>query len=74
MTDQGSSLPAIASAAGSLVLYFDKGVLKKLEEANLRQSYEAAVELLDRIPPEIIRAYSGRSVHRRGAQNHGKEI
>ena len=36
----------------------DKGVLKKLEEAKLRQSYEAAVELLDRIPPEIIRAYS----------------
>ena len=43
----------------------DKGVLKKLEEAKLRQSYEAAVELLDRIPPEIIRAYTGKGVHRR---------
>ena len=52
----------------------DKSILKKLEEAKLRQSYEAAVELLDRIPPEVIRAYTGKGVHRREAQNHGKEI
>ncbi len=32
--------------------------LKKLEDAKLRRDYEAAVTLLDRIPPEIVNAYA----------------
>ena len=44
--DYGMSVPGeILNAA--------TGVLKKLEEARLQQSYEVAVELLDRIPPGV---------------------
>ena len=35
-------------------------VMKQLEDAKLRQSYEAAVQLLERIPPEIVEAYQHR--------------
>ena len=34
--------------------------VKQLEDAKLRQSYEAAVQLLERIPPEIVEAYQHR--------------
>ena len=36
-------------------------VLKRLEDAKLRQDYEAALKTLDSIPPEIIRFYENRT-------------
>ena len=36
-------------------------VLKRLEDAKLRQDYEAALKTLDSIPPEVIRFYENRS-------------
>ena len=36
-------------------------VLKRLEDAKLRQDYEAALKTLDLIPPEIIRFYENRT-------------
>ena len=36
-------------------------VLKRLEDAKLRQDYEAALKTLDRIPPEVIRFYENRT-------------
>lgn len=36
-------------------------VLKRLEDANLRQDYEAALKTLDSIPPEVIRFYENRT-------------
>ena len=35
-------------------------VLKRLEDAKLRQDYEAALKTLDSIPPEVIRFYANR--------------
>lgn len=43
--------------------------LKKLEDAKLRRDYEAAVTLLDRIPPEIVNAYARMPAGRRGKAN-----
>lgn len=36
-------------------------VLKKMEDLKLRKDYDSVVALLDRIPPEILQAYSGRT-------------
>ena len=36
-------------------------VLKRLEDAKLRQDYEAAVKTLESIPPEVIRFYEDRT-------------
>ena len=36
-------------------------VLKRLEDAKLRQDYEAALKTLDSIPPEVIRFYENRT-------------
>ena len=36
-------------------------VLKRLEDAKLRQDYEAALKTLDCIPPEVIRFYEDRT-------------
>ena len=36
-------------------------VLKRLEDAKLRQDYEAALKTLDGIPPEVIRFYENRT-------------
>lgn len=36
-------------------------VLKRLEDAKLRQDYEAAVKTLESIPPEVIRFYENRT-------------
>lgn len=36
-------------------------VLKRLEDAKLRQDYEAALKALDSIPPEVIRFYENRT-------------
>ena len=35
--------------------------MKRLEDAKLRQDYEAALKTLDSIPPEIIRFYEDRT-------------
>ena len=35
-------------------------VMKKLEDAQLRQSYEAAVQVLESMPPELVEAYRNR--------------
>ncbi|MCD8383001.1 MAG: plasmid recombination protein, partial [Clostridiales bacterium] len=43
--------------------------LKKLEDAKLRRDYEAAVTLLDRIPPEIVNAYARMPAGRREKTN-----
>ena len=37
-----------------------QSTLKKLQEARLQSDYERAKAILDRIPPEIIRAYTHR--------------
>ena len=39
----------------------DGSVLKHLEDAKLRQDYEAALKTLDSIPPEVIRFYEDRT-------------
>ena len=39
----------------------DGSVLKRLEDAKLRQDYEAALKTLDSIPPEVIRFYENRT-------------
>lgn len=39
----------------------DGSVLKRLEDAKLRQDYEAALKTLDSIPPEVIRFYEDRT-------------
>ena len=36
-------------------------VFKRLEDAKLRQDYEAALKTLDSIPPEVIRFYENRT-------------
>ncbi|MZM02231.1 plasmid recombination protein, partial [Bifidobacterium pseudocatenulatum] len=36
-------------------------VLKRLEDAKLRQNYEVALKTLDSIPPEVIRFYENRT-------------
>ena len=36
-------------------------VLKRLEDAKLRQDYEAALKTLDSIPPEVIQFYENRT-------------
>ena len=36
-------------------------VLKRLEDAKLRQDYEAALKTLDSIPPEVIKFYENRT-------------
>lgn len=35
--------------------------MKRLEDAKLRQDYEAALKTLDSIPPEVIRFYENRT-------------
>ena len=39
---------------------YKRQVLKRLEDAKLRQDYEAALKTLDSIPPEVIRFYENR--------------
>ena len=46
-------------------------VLKRLEDAKLRQDYEAALKTLDSIPPEVIRFYENRSTQE-SAMRHDK--
>ena len=46
-------------------------VLKRLEDAKLRQDYEAALKTLDSIPPEVIRFYKNRSTQE-PAMRHDK--
>ena len=46
-------------------------VLKRLEDAKLRQDYEAALKTLDSIPPEVIRFYENRSTQE-PAMRHDK--
>ena len=36
-------------------------VLKRLEDAKLRQDYESALKTLESIPPEVIRFYENRT-------------
>ena len=38
-----------------------ESMLKKIQEARLQSDYKQARAILDRIPPEIIRAYTQRS-------------
>lgn len=40
-------------------------IAKRLEDAKLRQSYEAAVQILERIPPEIIEACQKHEEHKK---------
>ena len=40
----------------------EESVLKKMADLKLQRDYEAAVSLLERIPPEVLRAYAGRSI------------
>ena len=42
-----------------------KSVLKKMEDFQLRRDYDAAVALLERIPPEVLQAYAGRTETRK---------
>ena len=42
-------------------LLYTSSVLKRLEDAKLRQDYEAALKTLDSIPPEVIRFYENRT-------------
>ena len=35
--------------------------MKRLEDAKLRQDYEAVLKTLDSIPPEVIRFYENRT-------------
>ncbi|MCD7733425.1 MAG: hypothetical protein LUH56_08320 [Oscillospiraceae bacterium] len=37
-------------------------MLKKLEDERLRHQYLDAVEILERIPPEVVRSYTRMSV------------
>ncbi len=39
-----------------------QSILKKLQEAKLQNDYEQAKAILDRIPPEIIEAYTNRGI------------
>ena len=41
-----------------------KSTLKQLADAKLRRDYEDAVAVLERIPPEVIRAYTQRSTQK----------
>lgn len=41
-----------------------ESTLKKLQEARLQSDYERAKRILDRIPPEVIRAYTNRSTQK----------
>ena len=41
-----------------------ESTLKKLQEARLQSDYERAKSILDRIPPEVIRAYTNRSTQK----------
>ena len=41
-----------------------QSTLKKLQEAKLQQDYADACAILDRIPPEIIKAYTHRSTQK----------
>lgn len=41
-----------------------ESTLKRLQEARLQNDYERAKGILDRIPPEIIRAYTNRSTQK----------
>ena len=45
-----------------------QSTLKKLQEAKLQQDYADACAILDRIPPEIIKAYTHRSTQKHDIQ------
>ena len=38
----------------------EKSVLKKMADLKLQHDYEEAVTLLEKIPPEVLAAYSGK--------------
>ena len=44
--------------------------LKKIQEARLQSDYEQARAILDRIPPEIFRAYTQRSSKKKEADQY----
>ena len=50
-----------------------ESILKKMEDLQLRRDYDAAVALLERIPPEVLQAYAGRPV-RSNRREHELEI
>ena len=50
-----------------------ESVLKKMEDLQLRRDYDAAVALLERIPPEVLQAYAGRP-ERSNRRKHELEI
>ena len=41
-----------------------ESTLKKLQDAKLQSDYERAKSILDRIPPEVIKAYTNRSTQK----------
>ena len=47
--------------------------MKRLEDAKLRQDYEAALKTLDSIPPEVIRFYENRSTQEPVMRHVSKE-
>ena len=54
-----------ARLASNLEQAQDSSILRQLEEARLKQDYEAALNTLNRIPPEILKQYSsGRTQNR----------
>ena len=50
-----------------------ESVLKKMEDLQLRRDYDAALALLERIPPEVLQAYAGRP-ERSNRRKHELEI
>ncbi len=50
----------------------EKSVLKKLQDHQLRQDYEAAVSTLERIPQEVLELYMNRSQKQR--EKHIEEV
>ena len=41
-----------------------ESTLKKLQDARLKSDYERAKSILDRIPPDVIKAYTQRSTQK----------
>lgn len=55
---------AFDSTGAELKALRSESTLKKLRENQLRRDYEAALALIGRLPPEVLRQYQGRSTTR----------
>lgn len=49
-----------------------ESVLKRMADLQLQRDYEQAVALLERIPPEILEHYAGRSKVQRHLREQGR--